>query len=71
MPLTEDGLAAAGPMERYFKTENHYRDTEVSPDGRTIYVATDIGGQFQALDGGVGDAVVNQGAILVFTYAGE
>jgi hypothetical protein len=71
VPLKEDGLAAAGPMERYFKTENRYRDTEVSPDGRTIYVATDIGGQFQALDGGVGDAVVNQGAILVFTYAGE
>jgi PQQ-dependent dehydrogenase (s-GDH family) len=71
VPLTEDGLAAAGPMERYFKTENRYRDMAVSPDGRTIYVATDIGGQFQALDGGVGDRVANQGAILVFTYAGE
>lgn len=71
VPLTEDGLAAAGPMERYFKTENRYRDMAVSPDGRTIYVATDIGGQFQALDGGVGDRVANQGAFLVFTYAGE
>ncbi len=71
VPLTADGLAAAGPMERYFRTENRYRDTAVSPDGRTIYVATDIGGQFQALDGGVGDAVVNQGAILAFTYAGD
>jgi len=71
VPLTADGLAAAGPMERYFKTENRYRDTAVNPDGRTIYVATDIGGQFQAVDGGVGDGVANQGAIVVFTYAGE
>jgi PQQ-dependent dehydrogenase (s-GDH family) len=71
VPLTADGLAAAGPMERYFRTENRYRDTAVRPDGRTIFIATDIDGQFQAPDGGVGDGVTHQGAILVFTYSGD
>jgi PQQ-dependent dehydrogenase (s-GDH family) len=70
IPLTPDGLAATGPVERYFRTENRYRDLAVGPDGRTIYVATDIGGQFQALDGGVGDGVTHSGAILVFTFDG-
>ena len=71
VPLTADGLAAAGPVERYFQTDNRYRDTAISPDGRTIYVITDIGGQHEALAGGVMDGVENPGAILVFTYAGE
>ena len=71
IPLTEDGLAASGPIERYFQTENRYRDIAVSPDQRTLYIATDIGGQTEAADGGVRDGVENTGAILVFTYAGE
>ena len=71
VPLTADGLSAAGPMERYFQTDNRYRDVAVSPDGRTLYIVTDIGGQHEALAGGVMDGVENPGAILVFTYAGE
>ena len=71
VPLSADGLAAAGPIERYFQTDNRYRDTAISPDGRTIYVITDIGGQHEAVAGGVMDGVENPGAILVFTYAGE
>ena len=67
VPLTEDGLAAAGPPERYFRTDNRYRDLAVSPDGRTIYIATDVGGQHDTAEGGVMDGVENVGAILVFT----
>ncbi len=71
IPLTEDGLSAAGPVERYFQTENRYRDIAVSPDQRTLYIATDIGGQTEAAGGGVRDGVENTGAILVLAYAGE
>lgn len=70
VPLTADGLSAAGPIERYFQTDNRYRDTAISPDGQTIYIITDIGGQHEALAGGVMSGVENPGAILVFTYVG-
>ena len=52
LPLTADGKKAAGHFSRYFQSENRYRDTAVSPDGKTIYIATDNGGLAQALDGG-------------------
>lgn len=67
--LTEDGLAAAGPAERYFRTDNRYRDLAISPDGRRIFIVTDIGGQHDSATGGVMDGVANPGAILVFTAA--
>ena len=44
LPLKANGQAAAGHMSRYFQSENRYRDTAVSPDGKTIYIATDPGG---------------------------
>ena len=44
IPLSADGKTISGPPERYFRTQNRYRDTAVSPDGKTIYVATDAGG---------------------------
>jgi PQQ-dependent dehydrogenase (s-GDH family) len=68
VPLTADGQHAAGPIERYFQTVNRYRDLAISPDGQTIYIATDPGGLTEAADGGATDKVVNRGAILVFTY---
>ena len=66
VPLSADGQTASGPIERYFLTDNRYRDLAISPDGQTIYVATDPGGLHEALAGGVGDTVANAGAILVF-----
>jgi PQQ-dependent dehydrogenase (s-GDH family) len=71
LPLTADGQAAAGHMFRYFQSENRYRDTAVSPDGRTIYIATDPGGLAEALGGGPTRTMQNKGAILAFTYTGE
>ena len=39
--LDATGTAAVGPSLEYFKTLSRYRDVLVSPDGRTIYLATD------------------------------
>lgn len=71
LPLTADHKRAAGKMSRYFQTENRYRDTAVSPDGRTIYIATDPGGLAESLSGGATTVMRDKGAILAFTYAGE
>lgn len=69
--LTSDGKAAAGRFSRYFQSENRFRDTAVSPDGKTIYIATDSGGLVQGLAGGVARRMQDPGAILAFTYIGE
>jgi PQQ-dependent dehydrogenase (s-GDH family) len=54
--LNEAGDAAVGPTLEYFKSPDRYRDVLISPDGRTIYVATDK------------TSKTNPGAILAFTY---
>jgi len=71
VPLTPDGKAKAGYISRFFQSENRFRDTAVSPDGKTVYIATDSGGLAQALDGGVTRRMQDAGAILAFTYVGE
>jgi PQQ-dependent dehydrogenase (s-GDH family) len=71
LPLSGDGKAAAGPFSRYFRSENRYRDTAVSPDGKTIYIATDSGGVAESFAGGVTTKMQDPGAILAFTYTGE
>ncbi|MBK9165904.1 MAG: PQQ-dependent sugar dehydrogenase [Bryobacterales bacterium] len=71
LPLKADGKAAAGPMWRYFQSENRYRDTAVSPDRRTIYIATDPDGMVEGRGGGMASAMESPGAILAFTYEGE
>lgn len=71
LPLTADGARAAGPFSRYFQSENRYRDTAVSPDRRTIYIATDARGLAESADGGVTATMQDKGAILAFTYLGE
>ncbi|MBL8233643.1 MAG: c-type cytochrome [Bryobacterales bacterium] len=47
------------------------RDTAVSPDGRTIYIATDPEGLVERLGGGFTSRMQNPGAILAFTYERE
>lgn len=71
VPLDAGGKAVAGPISRYFQSENRYRDTAVHPDGRTIYVATDSGGVAQSLSGGLATKMQDPGSILVFTYSRE
>ena len=71
LPLTKNGQKAAGKFSRYFQSDNRYRDTAVSADGRTIYIATDARGMAQSRRGGVTTRMEEGGAILAFTYAGE
>jgi PQQ-dependent dehydrogenase (s-GDH family) len=70
IPLAADGKSLRGPIERYFQSENRFRDTALSPDKKTIYVATDNGGLAEALGGGTTTRMQNPGSILVFTYKG-
>jgi PQQ-dependent dehydrogenase (s-GDH family) len=58
-----------GPF-RLFRSVNRYRDTAVSPDGKTIYVATDSGGLAADLNGLPTDKLDNPGAILAFRFTG-
>jgi mono/diheme cytochrome c family protein len=71
IPLSEDGKTVAGPIERYFQSENRLRDMALSPDMKTLYVATDVSGLVGTMDGGAGSTLQNPGAILVYTYTGE
>jgi len=71
VPLGPDGKTAAGPIERYFQSENRLRDMALSPDMKTMYVATDVSGLVGTMDGGAGTTLKNPGAILVYTYTGE
>jgi PQQ-dependent dehydrogenase (s-GDH family) len=72
VPLDRTGkVAKANRIARYFHSENRYRDSAVSPDRKTIYIATDAGGVAEGLNGGLARRMQNPGAILAFTYAGE
>jgi PQQ-dependent dehydrogenase (s-GDH family) len=71
LPLTADGKKAAGHFWRYFQSENRYRDTAISPDLKTIYIATDPGGMAESLSGATTTRMQDRGAILAFTYVGE
>lgn len=71
VPLAADGRTLRGPIERFFQSVNRFRDTAVSPDMKTIYVATDNGGAAENSDGSPANTVQNPGQILAFTYTGN
>ena len=71
VPLAADGKTAAGPIERYFQSENRLRDMALSPDMKTLYITTDVSGLVGTMGGGAGTTLKNPGAILVYTYTGE
>lgn len=68
LQLSDDGTSVTGPVYRYFQSENRFRDTAVSEDGLTIYVATDPGGLAESAAGGTTTEMADPGAILAFTY---
>lgn len=70
IPLAADGKSLRGPIERYFQSENRFRDTAFSPDKKTMYVITDNGGLAEKLGGGTTTTMQNPGQVLVFTYKG-
>lgn len=69
--IGDDDRSVIQPFQRYFQSENRFRDVAISPDFRSIYVATDPGGLAEKSGGGTTTTMENPGAILVFTYAGE
>ena len=50
--LNENGTALAREPLELFRSENRYRDIAFDPDGRTIYVITDMMGPVQAMKEG-------------------
>lgn len=66
--LSADGQTVTGTFERYFQSENRFRDTALSPDAMTIFVATDPGGLAESASGGTTTEMQNPGEILAFTH---
>ncbi|AGL17069.1 glucose/sorbosone family PQQ-dependent dehydrogenase [Actinoplanes sp. N902-109] len=64
------GLTANGKrivnIDRMWTSQNRYRDTAFSPDGRTIYVATDSAGLVRGADGAPTTELTEPGSILAF-----
>ena len=57
-------------LSAIFTSANRYRDTAISADGSTIYVATDVEGKVRdPLTQGITEKLTNPGAILVFKFA--
>ncbi len=70
LKLTQDGGSVRGDITQYFKTTNRYRDLALSPDNRTVYIATDSTGLAGPQSGPSTERLDNPGAILAFTYMG-
>jgi PQQ-dependent dehydrogenase (s-GDH family) len=61
-----------GDAQPIFRSVNRYREVVVSPDGSTIYVATDSEGGLATSDAGsAAFKFENPGAILAFKYTGS
>ena len=71
--LSADGQTADGLPEAWLSTQNRYRDVLVSPDGKTVFIATDaFGSAAQKFGEGLSTSVLhNPGAILRFAYGEE
>ena len=69
MALSPDGRATVGPPLEALKTTNRYRDIALNPDGRRIYIVTDVSGRTTDEKGVPTQQVANPGSILEFTYA--
>lgn len=67
MALSADGTSV-GTAVPEFRTVNRYRDTAISPDGRSVFVATDLAGSTRDLAGKPTSRLANPGAILEFRY---
>jgi PQQ-dependent dehydrogenase (s-GDH family) len=70
MKLSADGRTVVGANEEVFRTQNRYRDSAISRDGRTFYFASDPEGLGKVMDlsGNSVMTYANPGAILEFKY---
>ncbi|WP_102126849.1 glucose/sorbosone family PQQ-dependent dehydrogenase [Deinococcus planocerae] len=71
VPIMPSGLNTRGEAIKTLPTNNRYRDTAVSNDGRTIYVITDSAGQMLGQDNQPVTDLANPGSVLAFTYTGK
>jgi PQQ-dependent dehydrogenase (s-GDH family) len=69
LPLGADGRSV-GEATELWRSVNRYRDTAISPDGRTIYVATDAGGLTRDASGAPTNHLDDPGSIIEFRYTG-
>jgi hypothetical protein len=71
--LNENGTAVSGEPEDLFRSENRYRDIAFGPDGRSLYVITDMRGPVQAMKEGPitpTTTLWSPGSLIVFKYVG-
>ena len=66
--LSPDGNTALGAAEAILYTQNRYRDVAMDPDGKTLYIITDSGGQTSGPSGSQALTVSDPGVILKFVY---
>ena len=72
LPLAPDGRFRQWNRPReMFKSANRYRDIALNPDGRTLYLATDVSGPSRNAAGVVTQTLANPGSILALTYSGR
>ncbi|MER6961401.1 glucose/sorbosone family PQQ-dependent dehydrogenase [Streptomyces sp. NPDC000618] len=65
LKLTSDGRHIAR-TEKLWTSQNRYRDTAFSPDGTSVFVATDSAGLVRDPNGAPTSTLENPGSILVF-----
>ena len=66
--LAADGRGIVGSPLEYYKSNDRYRDSAVSPDGRRIYLVTDSKGVTMDAEGRRTEALTSPGAVLEFSF---
>jgi PQQ-dependent dehydrogenase (s-GDH family) len=67
--LDETDSLPVGDAQPMFRAQDRYREVVVSPDGGTIYVATDVGHPGTTDAGNAAYKLENPGAIVAFKYS--
>ncbi|MEO8681260.1 MAG: glucose/sorbosone family PQQ-dependent dehydrogenase [Vicinamibacterales bacterium] len=70
LKLAADGKSVTGAPVEYFKANDRYRDIEISPDGRRVFLVADSFGTTADDQGQRTEALANPGALVEFTYSG-
>jgi PQQ-dependent dehydrogenase (s-GDH family) len=71
LPLSKSQAQIQGDVTTCFRSTNRYRVARVSPDGKTLFLATDSSGNLIGQDGTPTDKPANPGAIIRFDYTGQ
>lgn len=66
--LSGDEKQVQGDYTKYFHSANRMRAIALDPAGKSVYIATDSGGNVMDENGNAVKGIANPGAILVYTY---